>query len=457
MVASKRYIFAFSISLILGVILCICGGLSANHDRPSLVKLGFYGQKHWVHWYKDYGYIDALQVDQQGNIFLLHDGIITKYEPNGEIIWSKSFEGINDMKIGQDGNIYMILHDCKTDKNCNVKTIALDQTGDVLWERWYEDMRGHQLFLDNSGNVIVIGSEVPRDHIYKILKYNPSGDLCWSTTYRFTDDYENDSVHVDSDGNILIINENLEWIEREPISTCMTVKYDPDGELLWEAEFVYGEKSTGGKQVIADKEGNVYIISECKFFTGNCLVKYKNNGEQLWVKYLAVDSFSSIYMALDKKGYPVVSGEFSESLDGIYYLNTIKYNPEGDVIWESQFEDPSRMGWLDVYHIVIDRFNNVYIMGAYCQGYLHEICENKRFMIIKYDPDGNQEWVSYQDDRMPSSFSPVQNEEGSIYAAYPVELALSPELQWDDDEEADDDTPFIAPGHDGDDACGCGC
>ena len=378
--------------------------------------------------------------------------LIRRYGTDGNLIWEREYDvAFNDICSNSEGTAFFTgVNRLQGIYITNYLTVlACDRFGNELWQDKVKNSEGEKILQDSEGNLVVLGYyQTDKNKIYDlIIKYDSSGRRLWIRKFYRTL-LPNTFGLV---GDLFVDDEDFIYL-----ATCKsTRKLNKNGFEIWNKSYL-GE-DTCCSRIVVDIDYDVYVLATFKSWSA-CLIKYNQSGEQLWVKYLLADEqewYEPCALALDPEGQPIISGYYHDPYEN-FNLFTRKYNPKGRMLWESRYDDPTGLDWLDVYDLVVDRFGNVYLMGRYCQRGIYD-CVNSMYLTIKYDPDGNQEWVSYQDDKRPSSFSPVQNEEGSIYAAYPAELALSPELQWDDDEEADDDTPFIAPGHDGDDACGCGC
>lgn len=99
---------------------------------------------------------------------------------------------------------------------------------------------------------------------------------------------------------------------------------------------------------------------------------------------------TAVAMEVDSDGNVYVTGT---SDDG--YLTVIKYNPDGNVLWEKRYERFVSTGSGEISvsgvpkAIILDNAGNVYITGRFANVYS---TYNSDFLTIKYDTDGNKLW-----------------------------------------------------------------
>ena len=84
---------------------------------------------------------------------------------------------------------------------------------------------------DQDGNVFVLGDTAVGNYL-EIKKFNPSGTLLWETTYNPVDRLVGTWVAVDGNGDAIILASMVSGSNNTPAG-WLTLKYDPDGNLLW--------------------------------------------------------------------------------------------------------------------------------------------------------------------------------------------------------------------------------
>ena len=257
---------------------------------------------------------------------------------------------------------------------------------------------GRALAVDDSGYIYVTGESWNGfDYDYATVKYNPNGNEVWSRRYSrnsVTDDYSR-LIAVDDSGNVFVSGYSFDFPALEIV--MLTVKYSPTGNLLWAKTYVSPLTSDDypGAEVrglVVDHAGNAYITGSTYDSTGfgylytATTIKYAPNGDTLWLRTYKNPSngFDIPYaMALDDSGNVYVAG-YSYFLPGPgngVYMETIKYDSDGDTIWVKRFTDPGVFSYATA--VDLDGAGNVYVSGNY----------GSDFATIKYSPDGDSLWV----------------------------------------------------------------
>ncbi|HQY51825.1 MAG TPA: SBBP repeat-containing protein [Ignavibacteria bacterium] len=178
-------------------------------------------------------------------------------------------------------------------------------------------------------------------------------------------------------------------------SQCMNV-YN-----CWENQF---QGAGNGKDIFYDIEvskttNNVYTTGET-FTAGGAnadyiTIKYNPDGVILWTRIydgpgsgndiaysIAIDDSDNVYITGESKGAGSEGQDYA----------TIKYNSNGDLKWVNRYSGPS--GNADqAYSIVLDASRNVYVTGNSHQGG----STNQDFTTIKYNSNGTQLWIKIND------------------------------------------------------------
>ena len=182
-----------------------------------------------------------------------------------------------------------------------------------------------------------------------------------------------------------------------------TLKYDPDGNLVWVAR--YDGPGRGEDKAVAlavDAGGNVYVTGwSMGLDTGMdyATLKYDPNGNPLWVARYdgpgrGFDGDRPVALELDTTGNVCVTGK-SIGLDtGLDYA-TVKYDPDGNPLWVARYDGPGNLNDAAA-ALAVDEGGNVYITGESCGAGL-PMGRCMDFATIKYDPEGNPAWVARYD------------------------------------------------------------
>ncbi|NQT63837.1 MAG: SBBP repeat-containing protein [Candidatus Marinimicrobia bacterium] len=217
---------------------------------------------------------------------------------------------------------------------------------------------------DASGNVYVTGNS---DFEWLTMKYDASGTLVWSQTYSeagITDTY-GDGIQVDTAGNVYVTG--YRW---GPFidSDILLIKYDPSGVQQWVAEYAgAGLNNDFPNDMELDAQGNIFVGGysysanvEADFAT----LKFDNDGNLLWdmlfngsawgddwITDIALDDSGNVYVA------GITAGETSNDDYGI-----IKYSADGTAVWATQFDGITGTDWAT--SIAVDTAGQTYVTGV---------------------------------------------------------------------------------------------
>ena len=122
----------------------------------------------------------------------------------------------------------------------------------------YVDWYNH-LVLDSSDNIYVASytnTSGAGGYDVWLLKYDPNFNLYWNVTIGGIGDDQADGINIDSIGNIIVTG----YTESEGAggTDVWTVKYDSDGNYLWNAT-IGGAGADYGLDILTDSSDNIYI------------------------------------------------------------------------------------------------------------------------------------------------------------------------------------------------------
>jgi hypothetical protein len=350
--------------------------------------------------------------------------------------------GSNPHAIAADdnGNVYVAGYNGSTSANgfSNFCTIKYDSNGKQLWSMVYEGPEdgtntARALALDNAGNAYVTGSSrgTGSGYDYATIKYDTSGKQLWAARYNGTgngDDSAN-SVAIDSTGVYVTGSSSGTDSEQD----FLTIKYDLNGNKIWEARYNSPENGDDFVQAMAiDKSGNVYIVGNSNSVQGAIggsgyiptmtpppgkgkgyytTLKYDNSGRQLWAApYQGAGDNDDLARAIkvDDSGNIYVTGESSTTSESYAYA-TIKYDTNGKQLWAESYESPG--GNSGAFAMALDTSGNILVTG-YSAGNSVRV-----YATVKYDNNGNRLWATQYSgpygDSMPCSVA--TDSAGNVY------------------------------------------
>jgi uncharacterized delta-60 repeat protein len=336
-----------------------------SYSDYATIKYDPDGNELWVRRYNGpasyYDYASAIAVDGSGNVYVTgyslgsgtsEDYATLKYDPDGNQLWVKRYNG--------PGNDYD-----------RAFTIAVDGSGNVYVTGFSE---GSGTFWD-----------------YATLKYDPAGNQLWVKRYNGpgNDHDQAFAIAVDGSGNVYVTGYSDGSGTSEDYAT---LKYDPDGTQLWVKRYNGpGNDYDWASAIAVDSSGNVYVTGYSVFggtSADYATIKYDPDGNELWVK--RYDGPGNYYdyvsaIAVDGSGNVYVTGVSYGSGTGEDYA-TVKYDPDGNQLWEKRYNGPgNEYDWASA--IALDGSGNVYVTGrSWGSGTCYD------YATVKYDPDGNQLW-----------------------------------------------------------------
>ncbi len=262
------------------------------------------------------------------------------------------------------------------------------------WDRAYD------IAVDNSGNVYVVGttqtSTQAQDYI--TIKYSPDGNMLWTATYNGPINSQDQAyaVAVSASGNVYVTGGSFgNGTERD----YLTIKYDTDGNSLWTRR--YNGPGFGldeATSIILDDSENVYVCgySDLGDNLDYYITKYDSSGNQKWGCRWEGDGTGVENrphdMVLDKHGFVYVTGESSSNPAHLDSYGTIKINPVGDTVWSVKYHGQSNVGLSEAYGITVDSSGNVYVTGQ--SDTVSEFGGHWNIVTIKYNESGQTEWVN---------------------------------------------------------------
>lgn len=168
------------------------------------------------------------------------------------------------------------------------------------------------------------------------------------------------------------------------------ISYDKNGNLRWvnQRDYEYGEDVL--HDLAIDDSGYIYATGMCGPFDYSRVltIKYNRNGDILWERQHSSAGGFFAYgeaLALDDSGNVYVTGgDVSPDVDCDFL--TIKYDRNGNEIWHHNFDWPGIIDEELPYDIAVDSLGNAYVTGTY---------EAAEILTVKYSPDGDTLWTRW--------------------------------------------------------------
>jgi hypothetical protein len=238
--------------------------------------------------------VRALELDRAGNVYVTGSGGTAKFTAGGQVAWAIPFgdredgwKDFQDLDVDDTGNVYVTghsLHDRNFLSTVSITTIKYNAEGQQRWVQQYAggfiywDPSQQHVEVDETGNVYVAGAVRPHpssSEEWAIIKYNSDGHEVWTRGHAGGFASVHDLV-LDRRGDLLITGFD---------GGHVTLKYDPDGNRLWEAH----QPAAGfGSKIGLDHFGNIYVRSwnNDEETTSHSLLKFNSRGRHQWTRQI---------------------------------------------------------------------------------------------------------------------------------------------------------------------------
>ena len=270
------------------------------------------------------------------------------------------------------------------------------------WEQNYGDtiagnQNGNRILRDNQGNIIVASTtNLPQlDNV--LLKYDSLGNLLWNQVYPGTTGFSNffTDLVIDKFDNIYITGQ----IYVSSTWQGVLIKYNSQGNLLWDTTYLYPPaSSTGFSDIVIGKSGDLYVTGfENEQISDVLIMRYDTSGNQLWTEVfsspdrkqmplqIAADSSENIFVCGEDWIWPI--------LDKNVFI--LKFDSSGSLIWNTTFADSASQEE-SFGDFLIDGESNLYLSGS---TFIDSIRKQDGF-VAKYDSSGNFLQLYLSDDTL---------------------------------------------------------
>ncbi|MBN2465517.1 SBBP repeat-containing protein [candidate division WOR-3 bacterium] len=265
---------------------------------------------------------------------------------------------------------------------------------DPLWFRAYNGPDSaydevHAIGIDDSGNVIVSGysTVADDDDEFVTIKYHPDGEMVWLR--RFNPGAGLDgatALAVDRSGNVVVTgylggttSQYGDWA---------TVRYSAAGESLWATVHDEGDEDRASS-VVTDSAGNSYVTGRAGWSNDldYVVVKYGLNGSAVWIfRYNSGYNDGADAVALDAQGNTYVTG-YASSGGKDFALLTWKLGPGGDSVWANLCAGPAGCD-MQGKVVAADGQGNAVVAGR-----SYDTLTLDDYLTVKYGPRGDTLWT----------------------------------------------------------------
>jgi len=275
------------------------------------------------------------------------DSFLLKYDPQGDLMYSKRWRDgqnlpacvTNDcIDIDSNGNIYFLANN---DASLGFYVGSFDPQGDIHQQYSFgiENFTGYDMACDNAGNVYVAGEY---DNSPAIVSINVSTNtINWNDVIDLPGN--SNGVDVDTTGNVYVIstysNVSVGW------NVPILVKYDNNGNQLWDGplQLVTVSNANVNGSMVAVNGNWVYTLVDNDDYECTVLTQHNPDGSINW--QLSIDINGNTYgldLNFDTEGNVYVTGETSDRVS--YNLMIAKVTNSGSIVWQRSFGSETSNG-----------------------------------------------------------------------------------------------------------------
>lgn len=338
-------------------------------------------------------------------------------------IWQVSFnDSVSESnyavksKIDNGNNIVILARGSNNSLGTGVDfiTIKYNSSGQKLWNRRF-DGTGHDsdypsdLVIDRDNNIYVTGRSwggVTKND-YLTLKYNPDGELLWAKRFDWLVSRNDEAyaIALDSKENIYVTGfASYDHLNGHDLSEMLTVKYNTLGDQIWVREFQgLSDQIDWSYSVACDKKDNIFVsgftYSINLNFTDIISIKYDSSGSEIWQRrcYNNGDDFIRPLFSKVDSNDNLIVASYYKGDSTLMDYLTYKYNSAGNLLWSKTYDGGVRNTDW-INDMTIDSENNIIITGT-----SRGMGSSYDFMTIKYSPSGNELWQNRFNDSVNSS------------------------------------------------------
>lgn len=325
------------------------------------------------------------------------------------VMVESALSSANLMATSAEGHVYVSGRKFTDPTQPTVASIILEKysaQGEFLWSRIYDNILGPgegdvsgSILVGAQGNVFLAGKVSnlvsPYETDIVLVKYDPNGNLLWERRFHPSYPQTLGSVTTDSplfmfvadNGNITIVLQSLyyEKINGESFEFQLAAIYDPNGNLLQEINLA--ELRSQRLRFVTANSAGALIGSN----GGNAVVKYNNLGVLEWSVPLVypVDS-----LVLDHNENVIATTIISGPKFSTTVVN--KISAAGVLLWQTRIENTivtSRSFHTGRRPVAVDSFDDIYLFYTLATN-VFNVAADESIVIAKFSAAGKLMWES---------------------------------------------------------------
>lgn len=277
------------------------------------------------------------------------------------------------------------------------------QTPQTLVFNGGHDDRGTAVSTDSAGNIIVGGQSTSNTvSSFLVLKYSAAGSLLWQSRATALGEYTPGAVNslvVDAAGNTYAAGyatKTLPFFQTD--LGWQVTSSDSAGNQRWSRLFNGADNSSDvAFRVVLHPQQGLYVTGITSGASGRAdwlTIRYSLDGTEQWRRIepgIGNTDNRPVDLKTDSAGNVVVVGYVQPvNISGPKDIRLIKYDPQGNVIWRTDYSDTAMSDEFPN-QLAIDASDNIYVAAD------RPMSTNPELLIepitIKFDRNGNRLFV----------------------------------------------------------------
>jgi uncharacterized delta-60 repeat protein len=242
--------------------------------------------------------------------------------------------------------------------------------------------------IDATGNVYVAGYSYGAngDDDVRLVKFSPDGDFLWTAEFSGGVGWDDArDLAVGPDGAVTLVGftaTKKDW-------DLLVIQYAPDGTRNWLTTWS-GPGMDDGKTIAVDAAGYVYVAAESDgpdLSDDIVTLRFTPDGELDWAqRYAGAGGWNDAAtdIAVTPAGVATVTGS---GRDTSFDLLTLQYDPDGQLRWVDTY-DPLGYSWELGTAVALDAAGRAYVTGIELTA-----AGTDDMVVICYEPTGDRAWV----------------------------------------------------------------
>lgn len=272
------------------------------------------------------------------------------------------------------------------------------QTPQTLIFNGGHDDRGNAVATDSAGNIIIGGQSTSETaSSFLVLKYAATGSLLWQSRASSIGEYKPSAVNslaVDAAGNTYAAGyagKDLPFLQTD--WGWLVTSFDANGVQRWSQLFNGPDRSFDvARRLVLHPQQGLYVTGIISGAFGRSdwvTVRYSLDGVEQWRRIepgLGNTEDQPVDLKTDSAGNVVVVGFNETTQGGAKDIRLIKYDPQGNVIWRTNYSDTAISDEFPN-ELAIDAADNIYVVAD------RPISTNPELLTepitLKFSPNGN--------------------------------------------------------------------